>query len=1034
MKILQHRDVGQGPVQDGLRMLAALALLPAIALSILLTLASSPPVAAATAHEHAPDRLEHRRWLSSDGGPSQVGAIANAADGYLWLGTNDSLVRFDGLRFRRHPPGARGAPAIVSSLLAQGDALWVGLRSGGVALSRPGAVLARERGPDAPAGVVYGLAQDRSQAIWVAAEDGLARRANGAWRRIGRDQGFDEAGARAVFVDRGGVLWAAGEHTLYYLRDGDRRFTDTGLRVDGVSQIAQAPDGALWLAERRGSRVHRVVLEGGALSSGTARLDAPATSLAFDGAGGLWLGTTGRGLLHVARPDGLAALAGASRFTARQGLSSDFVWRLHLDAAGNLWVGTNAGLDRFRPRILAPSAFPPDALNVALAAGPDGSMWGGPGSGSALRLQEGRMQALPMPAPVNSAIRDAEGGIWMAGPAGIWRAPHRAQRQLEFVADLPPGAAGQAPVRAMARDGQGVLWVSINKVGLFRLEAGGWAKVAGTPPGASQRMPVSALAAPDGWLWFGYRDGLLEARRDGRTLRWTQADGLGHVTALAHHAGRSWVGGQHGLAWVEAGRLRRLALPGDGMFDNIYAIVPVPTGDGRQADLWLHARAGIFQLPAAELAHAMARPGHRIRYRSFDALGGLANDPHQVLPLPTAVRASDGRLWFSTGGGVVSLDPARLPPAEPGPPVEIEAVSVDGARLAPGAPLSLGSGVQRIAIDYTAPSLAAPERLSFRYRLDGFDTDWVDAGRARQAIYTGLAPGAYAFRVVALNKDGVPSPREAVLQLRVARAFYRHPLFLAGAGLLLLAALRMVYRTTARRAAERVRDRLQERHRERERIARELHDTLLQGVHGLVLRFQAAADMLPSGAPARAQLEQALVRADQVLVEGRDRVRALRGGPLDTRELHEALAAAGEELAAQWDCGFAFALDGTVRRLQPGILDEVYRIGHEALRNAFAHARAAQVTVDVAYRRAAFVLTVADDGCGIDPSWLAGHGRPDHWGLRGMRERAERIGARLEIHGGAGHGGRGTRVVLTLSARIAYRGRPFWRRGWLRGA
>jgi len=1019
-------------------MLAALALLPSIALALVL----SAPLVAATTHEHDPGRLEHRRWLSADGGPSQVGAIVDGADGYLWLGTNDSLVRFDGLRFRRHPPDARGAPAIVSSLLAQGDSLWVGLRSGGVALTlaRHGTALARERGPDAPAGVVFGLAQDRGQAIWAAAEGGLARRANGAWRRIGRDQGIDDASARAVFVDRAGVLWVAGEHKLYYLHDGDRRFTDTGLQVDGVSQIAQAPDGGVWLAERRGGRVHRVVLDGRALSSGTARLDAPATSLVFDGAGGLWLGTAGRGLLHVAHPDGVAALAGASRFTARQGLSSDFVWRLHLDRAGNLWVGTNAGLDRFRPRILAPSAFPADALNVALAAGADGSMWGGPGNGSALRLHDGRVQALAMPAPVNSAIRDAEDGVWMAGPAGIWRARHPAQRQLDFVADLPPGAAGQAPVRAMARDAQGVLWVSVNKVGLFRLEAGGWARVAGTPHGASQRMPVSALAAPDGWLWFGYRDGLLEARRDGRTLRWTRADGLGvgHVTALAHHAGRTWVGGQHGLAYVEAGRLRRLPLPGDGVFDNIYAIVPVPTGDGQQADLWLHARAGIFQFPAAELRRAMATPGHRIRYRSFDALGGLANDPHQVLPLPTAVRAADGRLWFSTGGGVVSLDPARLPPAEPGPAVEIEAVSVDGARLASDAPLSLGAGVQRIAIDYTAPSLAAPERLSFRYRLDGFDTDWVDAGRARQAIYTGLAPGAYVFRVIALNKDGVPSPREAVLVLRVARAFYRHPLFLLGAGLLLLAALRMVYRTTARRAAERVRDRLQERHRERERIARELHDTLLQGVHGLVLRFQVAADMLPPGAPARAQLEQALARADQVLVEGRDRVRALRGGPLDMRELHEALAAAGEELAAQWACGFAFTVGGTVRRLQPAILDEVYRIGHEALRNAFAHARAAQVTLDVTYRRGAFVLTVADDGCGIDPSWLEEHGRPGHWGLRGMRERAERIGARLDIHSGAAPGdamgGRGTGVVLTLPARMAYRRRPFWRRGWLRGA
>ena len=989
------------------------------ALSILLATLGVTDAQAAS-----PNDLEHRRWLSADGGPSQVGAIAEGADGYLWLGTNDSLVRFDGLRFRRQSPAARGAPAIVSSLLARGDILWVGLRSGGVALARPGRALEREPGPGAPAGTVFGLAQAPDGALWAAAEDGLARRANGAWRRIGAEHGVD-GGARAVLVDRAGTVWAAGERRLYYLRPGAQRFVDAGVRVADAGQIAQAPDGAIWLSERRAGRIHRVALVGGAVSFGTARLEAPATSLAFDGDGGLWLGTTGRGLLHVARPDGLAALAGASRFTARQGLSSDFVWRLHLDGSGNLWVGTNAGLDRFRARILAPSAFPPGALNVALAAGDDGSLWGGPGSGSALRLQGGRVQALAMPAPVNSAIRDAEGGIWMAGPAGIWRS--RGAR-LAFVADLPPGAAGQAPVRAMARDAHGVLWVSINRVGLFRREAQGWVRAPVAPGRDSQRMPVSALAAPDGWLWFGYRDGLLEARRGGQTLRWSASDDLGHVTALAHHAGRTWVGGQHGLAYVEARRLRRLPLPDDGVFDNIYAIVPVAAATGAaDVDLWLHARAGIFQIGAAELRRAMATPGHRIRYRSFDALGGLANDPHQVLPLPTAVSGADGRLWFSTSGGVVALDPARLPPAEPGPMVGIEAVSVDGARVDPAASLSLAPQAQRIAIDYTAPSLAAPERLGFRYRLDGFDTDWVDAGRARQAIYTGLAPGAYRFRVIALNKDGVPSPREAVLPFRVAQAFYRHPLFLAGAAVLALAALRLVYRATARRAAERVRDRLQERHRERERIARELHDTLLQGVHGLVLRFQAAADTLPADAPARARLEQALVRADQVLVEGRERVRALRGGPLDTRELHEALAAAGEELSAQWACGFAFAVRGTVRRLQPAVLDEVCRIGLEALRNAFAHARAAQVRIEVVYRRSAFVLTVADDGRGIDPAWLREQGRPDHWGLRGMRERAERIGARLDISSGGGgrEGWRGTRVALTLPARMAYRGRPF---------
>lgn len=1009
MRIPPCRHARQYLSRTGARLLAALAI-------------AWLPFVAPGAQAMTPESLDHRRWLASDGGPGQVGAIVQAADGYLWLGTNDSLVRFDGLRFRPQSPNARGAPLIVSSLLAQGDDLWVGLRSGGVALVRAGMPLVREAEPGAPAGVVFGLAQDPRQTLWAAADDGLAQRANGAWRRVGPDDGFGEGGARAVLVDRDGVLWAAGERRLYYLRRGERRFLDAGLAVDGVDQIAQAPDGAIWLTERHSGKVHRVVLAGQGVSRDTARLDAPATGLVFDAAGDLWLGTRGSGLLRVARPDGLAALAGATPFTARQGLSSDFVWKLHADREGNLWVGTNAGLDRFRPRLLAPAPFPAGALNVALAAADDGSLWAGPGSGAALRLHAGQVRELAMPAPVNSAIRDAGGGIWMAGPAGIWRSRGA---QMAFFAGLPPGAGVQPSVRAMARDLEGGLWVSINKAGLFRHAAGRWERMAAGSARDSQRMPVSALAAPDGWLWFGYRDGLLEARRGGEMRRWTGADGLdvGHVTALAHHAGRTWVGGQHGLAFVEAGRLRRLALPDDGVFDTIYAIVAVPGRDGLDADLWLHARAGIFQLGAAELRRAIATPGYRIRYRSFDALGGLANDPHQVLPLPTAVRGGDGRLWFSTSGGVVSLDPARLPPPEPGPVAEIETVSVDGARVSLAAPLSLGVDAKRIAIDYTAPSLAAPERLSFRYRLDGFDTGWIDAGRARQAIYTGLAPGAYRFRVIALNKDGVAGAREAAFAFRVEQAFYRHPLFLGGVGLLLLSALWLAYRATARRDAERVRDRLQERHRERERIARELHDTLLQGVQGLVLRFQAAADMLPADTPARAHMEQALLRADGVLVEGRDRVRELRCGPRDTRELHEALAAAGEELAVQWDCGFAFATSGSARRLQPVILDEVYRIGLEALRNAFAHARASQVKVDLAYRRAAFVLAVSDDGRGIDPAWLTEQGRPDHWGLRGMRERAERIGARLEIGGADPAGGRGTRVVLTLPGRMAYRRR-----------
>lgn len=988
------------------------------ALVTALTLSGAPAQGAApSAPSPIIDRLEHRRWLAADGGPSQVSAIAQTPDGFLWLGSNESLLRFDGFRFARLPASARG---IVASVLAVDDTLWVGMRSGGVRIVRAGVMGERLAGPGAPGGMVFGLARDRRGAIWAAADDGLARHAGGAWERIEAGWGYPDRAARAVMSDRAGGVWVAGQRRLFYLADGARRFVDTGVALDAVSQIAQAPDGAIWLTERHSGRVHRVAHAAGRFVATGTQLAAPAIGLLFDRAGGLWLGTAGGGLRHVARPDSLAALDTASVFTEKEGLSSDFVWKLQEDGEGNLWVGTASGLDRFRPRILMPTTFPAGALNVALAPGPDGSLWAGMANGPALRWQAGRILPAGMPGPVNSALRDAEGTVWMAGPGGVWRARGTA---LERVAALPPGAGPDGAVRAMARDAAGSLWVSINKVGLFRLHAGQWSAVPAASTQDSQRMPVSALAAADGWLWFGYRDGLLEARRGADVRRWRLE--IGHVTALAQHAGRIWVGGQHGIGHMEAGRFRRIALPAGGLFDNLYAIVPVPLGDG--ADLWLHARAGIFQLTATELQRSMADPAHRIGYRSFDATAGLANDPHQVLPLPTAVRGSDGRLWFSTGAGVASIDPASLPPAAPGPGVVIESVAVDGAAVPLAPPAPLGAGMRRISIDYTALSLAAPERLDFRYRLDGFDARWVDAGRARQAIYTGLGPGDYTFRVMALNQDGVASPREATFAFSVARPLYRHPLFLFAGAVLALSSVWLAARGASWRAATRMRDRLQERHHERERIARELHDTLLQGVNGLVLRFQAVADTLPPDAPARMRLEQALVRADGVLVEGRDRVRDLRGGPVDAGELHEALIQLGAELAQQAGAGFSVTTGGAPRTLQTVILDDVYRVAQEAIVNAFAHAGAAQVRVDIGYGARRFVMTIADDGRGIDPAWLGAAGRPDHWGLRGMRERAQRIGATLMVDSGAGEG---TRIVLTLPARVAYRRRSWGTRWW----
>ncbi|RQO36050.1 histidine kinase [Herminiimonas sp. KBW02] len=979
----------------------------------LLLLAMLVNINALAASTPSLEHLEHRRWLAADGGPSQVGAIAQTRNGYLWLGTNDSLYRFDGSRFVRYEAPDGKALGIVSSLLADGDDLWVGLRAGGVARVHPQGM--QRYTPDAtlPGGVVYSLARDRQGAIWAAADDGLARFDGKRWQHVSADLKFPGRKARTVFVDRSGTVWAVNEYRLFYLPEGATAFMDSGVTVEGVSSIAQAADDSIWLAERYSGKLHRIVTVAGKLFISKSS-HAAASGLLFDRSGALWISTLGRGLKYVAAPTDMNAIGARERFAGKDGLSSDYVWPMLEDRDGNVWVGTNAGLDRFRPRVLMPSDFPTDALNYALVAGGDGSIWAGSANRPAMRMKSGNVYPLTMPAPATSAIRDSKEHIWMAGSGGIWRSEGE---RLVFAAYLPQGAPADSAVRAMVHDLDGNLWVAINRLGLYKLHAGVWSQVPAPTSLPSQLMPVVASADAQGRLWFGYRDNLLVMRDAHTEKQWSKADGLhiGHITAITPQAGRTWIGGQHGLGFIQGQRFHAVQMPGNGLFDNIYAILLVPGKDGE--DVWIHSKAGIFELSHVELEHALADPAYQIRYRSYNLMGGLANDPYQVLPLPTAIRADDGLLWFSTSNGVMWIDPQRPRQDDAVPEVTIESVSVDGAFLAQTTPTVLAANAQRIVIDYAALSLSAPESLSFRYRLDGYDHGWHDAGRQSEATYTALAAGNYRFRVLAYNKDGLPSSQEAVFAFTIPQVFYKQPLFLLIAGVAIFVLLWIFYRINARRAAEHMRTRMEERHAERERIARELHDTLLQGVYGLILRFQAVAQSIPADHPARIGLEKALDRADEVLIEGRDRVRDLRNEVV-TGDLHDCIRALGVSLAYDGSAAFHLSVIGTPLPLRATVRDEIYRIAHEAINNAFRHARAQQVLVKIEYTLRAFRLTISDDGVGIDQAYISIKGRPDHWGLRGMHERAHKIGANLNIKS---IGDAGTEIVLSMSARLAYR-------------
>ena len=972
-------------------------------------------------------RLEHRRWSHSDDNPSQIGAMVETQGSYLWLGTHDSLYRFDGINFTSYRSLSGHDLGIVSSLLASDTGLWVGLRNGGVGLIRPDDNQITLF--DLNHGVIYALAETPDGRIWAAANDGLFSFDGERWTALGNSDGFLGQNAYSLFVDRDARLWVADEQRLYYLEPGAQTLYDSGHRSNRTRQITQAPDGALWLIERGSESLLRIEPDEREQPMTTIATGATINAMLFARDGSLWLSTAGAGVLHVANPDRHdgKGFYFVERFSTRNGLSSDFAWPLFEGREDSVWVGTQNGLDRLRERPLLPAGFPTTAHNLALGVDSLGNLWAGSANFPVMRLDNEGLHYLPLKTPINTVSKDPQGSVWLAGPEGIWRS---VGNQLQKVSSLPVDRELDSSVRSLLIDEQGTPWLSLNRQGLYVLLQDQWHRLPAPSDDPAQLMPVASALAPDGRRWFGYRNNLVVSYDAQGERHWSSAEGLdiGHVTAMAHLQGHSWFGGQRGLAHFDGSRFTTLPLPGNGLFDNLYAIIPVSSEHGE--DLWLHGKGGIFQLPAEEIRRAQADSGYHIRYRTYDLRGGLDNDPQQVLAVPTGVSTTDGTLWFITRDGVVGLDPKRQQQDSAVPHMLIQSMVADGANIPLHGTPALPADIQRVVIDYRALCLAAPDGLHYLYRLDGFDNDWHHAGRQREAIYTGLPAGTYRFRVRALNQNGMQSEEDAELTFTIAQVFYRHPLFLLTLALAALLALHLSYRQHVQRVAERLRTRLEERHEERERIARELHDTLLQGVQGLMLHVQAAADSTPADDPMRNKLEQALDRAEQSILEGRERVRSLRHTPNIPDDLPRLLCSFAH-LQEQGDASYRVAVEGTPRPLHPVVYDEITQVAREAINNAFRHAQASNIDVQLNYDPREFTLRISDDGRGIPPGYIHGRAPIDHWGIKGMHERALKVGGTLRIDTTSGQG---SHVSLTLAGQLAYPSRPTARswRHWKR--
>lgn len=958
-------------------------------------LGAMPPARAADPANPLPViAMQHTSWNAADGAPAGVVSIAQTPDGWLWIGSASGLHRFDGVRFQRAPAALAPLSSNIAHMGVLPDGvLWITYKFGGASLMKDGRMRHFRVGEHGtPGGTASAVGMDGAGRTWIGSGHGpRLLGADGNWREPNPALSAPARDVVGMLLDSRGTFWVRTKTDMYALAKGGARF-EHRRAAGGSGRIAEHPDGSIWTSDMMGDGLYLV--------EGPTRIDPQAwrenlgiNAFLFDRSGTLWAPLNG----SVMR---LGAVPGEGRTTqldAAHGLSGRNVFAVCEDREGNVWVGTENGIDRFRRYRLEALALPPYIADARpLAARPGGGVW-----------IDRSFVAEPGAAPLQFAPRSTDadlttalhaapdGTLWSGGFGGLWRVRDGRREAVP----LPPGLTDpkRTTVYSMATDGNGALWVSMGRRGLYTLKDGAWTANGGIPALAGFAPTVMA-ADNQGGMWFGSTGDQLALLEFGVVRRFGRADGLamGTVLAILPTADAIWIGGENGLARYDGKRFTSVTGRGGEPFAGMTGLVL-----GADGTLWLNGGAGISAIAPGELRKAASQPGYQVQYERLDYRDGLPGIASGITPLPSAIRSADDTLWFSTKGGTVAFDPAALPRNTQPPPVEITALRAAGTDYPVRDGVQLGPDAGTLEIDFTALSYRAPERMRFRYRLDGVDASWQEPERRRSAYYANLAPGHYRFRVLASNDDGVWNEKGAALSFEVVPSLTQTWWFRSLCALVFGAGLWALHRLRLRRVAARVRAQMNERLAERERIARELHDTVLQSVQGLVLKLGAAVQRLRP--EERRPLEDALQSASHVLGEGRDRVAGLRGESVGQTGLACAIAEYGEPLAREGGVAFDVVTRGKPVALDDTTADEVFAIVREALWNAFVHAQPRKVAVNLRYDAQALEVSVADDGRGIPSAVLHDGGRDGHWGIPGMRERAAGIGT-LDVASAPGQG------------------------------
>src|ERR1700733_533858 len=959
-----------------------------------------PPRALAVDPTESLSELHRTTWTTRDGAPAGMYTLGQTPDGYLWIGADGGLFRFDGEHFEQFtlPNGEHPISDSVITLFAlPANGLLIGMRFGGAFLLRDGQLTQYGEREGLPPHSVMAFAVRDDGSWWAQTTVGLYRFKDGAWTRVGDDWNYPPTSGDALTVGQDGTLWSRGPEGTFFLPRSENSFRKADLPggagnftncgdgrtwvSDAVAGIRALPDGPSWvtgLLFRRGEDITNV--------SGYVFCDRE---------GGLWSTMYFADQLRVFRIQSIVGfIKNGYRLTPEQQHAAKSSWTSPMDVSfsmledreGTMWAATATALERFRSNKLHSASTTISIHSPAVTITPHGEVLL---ASTHFLLKFAPFQSEPLinadfvsRTPTWTAIYS----LWVDSDVGAWvaRSPeflfHYAENKWQPI-PLP-----KVYISSIVRDQDAKLWIAVVKNGLFRRDGDGWTLNGGLS-NLPREVPVTLVVDPRERLWAGYFGSKVAVidKEAVRMLPNLSEAALGRVTAIAFRDARVWLAGERTVGLYADEHYWPVVSDGKGL-TGVSGIVQSDDGD-----LWLHGSDGISHISANDVAAFIADHHHQVHVELMTYEDGLKEPPPQITNLPSAREAGDGKVWFITTEGVYWIDPKNVHRNPLKPPVIITSVRASEKNFSGGAEVILPAGTANFEIDYTALSLSMPSRARFKYKLEGVYAGWQDVGTRRQAFYTNMSSGKHKFQVLAANEDGLWNDVGASITLTTPPMFYQTRWFHTLCGLSVLLVLGQLYRIRLHQLTKQVQGRLSVRLEERERIARELHDTLLQSTQGLILLFQGFAGRLKRPDPMRGEMESALDQADDLLNEARDRVVDLRTTALDS-DVAPAIARAGEELFAGSPVAFSIVVTGTPRLLLSSVADDVYRIAREALTNAARHAQASVVEVEVAYDITDFSLRVRDNGKGLESSVQATGRRPRHFGLQGMRERAQKMG------------------------------------------